>query len=223
MEFGYLDESGDLGGKGSKFLVLALMCTSRNKDICKIIRETKKHLLDRNKTARWYNRTGKIQFYSFPDRELLKTALEKLAKTGDLHAYCIAIDKNGESIMREQKRIILSKILEHIREHSDEKKLQRIVADFDFFNKEKANYFLIGNKTGWKHLSEKELESFRKEGKDLDGIVKIEHQNSRLSEELQALDLFCGSIFQYLENGNDEYFRIIKDKFYGGIGILKKE
>ncbi|NOQ55310.1 MAG: hypothetical protein GQ477_00730 [Nanohaloarchaea archaeon] len=51
MEFAFLDESEDLG-KSSKYLVLTLICTRKSKEITKIIRKTKKKLLDNNKSAK---------------------------------------------------------------------------------------------------------------------------------------------------------------------------
>ncbi len=49
MEFAFLDESGDNGKNGSKYLVLTLLCTNKRKQLVKIIRETKRQLLRNNK------------------------------------------------------------------------------------------------------------------------------------------------------------------------------
>ena len=107
MEFAYLDESGDLGSQGSKHLILTLMCTRKKKEISKIIREAKKRLLDHNKTARWLSRRGEIKFYSFPDKDLLKRTLKKLADV-EMNIYFVIFEKDGTTINVDVKQTILA-------------------------------------------------------------------------------------------------------------------
>src|SRR3989338_5645528 len=109
MEFAYLDESGDPGPAGSKTLVLTLMCTARKKEVAHIIREAKQRLLDHNKTARWLNRKGEIKFYSFPDKDLLKRTLKKLAGI-KIKVYFMVFKKDGIQVSNEIK----TKILGHL-------------------------------------------------------------------------------------------------------------
>lgn len=233
MEFAYLDESGDLGKKGSKNLVLTLMCTSRKKDVTHIIRNTKKRILDHNKSARWFNRMGEIKFYSFPDKSLLKTTLKKLSKI-NINVYFMIFKKDGIEIKKELKFTILSNLFKHIFEVSNKNKPEKIIADLDFFNKEKINRFILQN------YSIKHIKSKDKDGKEIDKeegemtfniineedykknskiksnlIIEIEHRNSKHSEELQALDLISGCIFAECEHNNPEYINILKK------GIIK--
>ena len=58
-------------------------------------------------------------------------------------------------------------------------------------------------------------------------FISIEHLNSRVSEELQAVDLIAGSIFQKLEHNNSEYYNILfhnKSKVkINGIELIRKK
>ncbi len=236
MEFAYLDESGDLGSEGSRSLVLALMCTRRKKEIATIIREAKKRLLDHNKTARWLNRKGEIKFYSFPDKDLLKRVLRKLAQV-EMNIYFIVFEKNGTGVGPEIKQYILTHLFRHLMKRP-QNKIEKVVADLSFFNHEKYNRFILRaytlkelvmknehgldvlGETGevtYSKLSDEEFEKIKLNHSST--IVEIEHCNSRLSEELQALDLISGSIFQLAEYHNKEYLDILgkgKARIQGG-------
>ncbi len=226
MEFAYLDESGDLGSQGSKNLILTLMCTRKKKEISKIIRDAKQRLLDHNKTARWLNRRGEIKFYSFPDKELLKRTLKKLADV-EMNIYFIVFEKDGTIINTDVKQTILAHLFRHIMK-KPEKKIEKVTADLSFFNKEKLNRFILRNYTlkpvklkndkgfefdaesGEITFSKLSAEEFEKEKNNLSNtIIEIEHYNSRLSDELQALDLISGSIFAFSEYGNNGYINLL--------------
>ncbi|MDI6737162.1 MAG: DUF3800 domain-containing protein [Nanoarchaeota archaeon] len=243
MEFAYLDESGDLGGKGSKYLVLTLLCTHKKQDIIKIIREAKQRLLGNNKCARWLNKHGgEIKFYSFPDKTLLKHTLKKLANI-EMNVYFMCFKKEGNNIGKEVKPLIVSDLFEYIFECSDRKKIDKVIADIDFFNKEKTNHFLlqeykvcpaefknndedIKDRTCKREckfilLDSKAYEDNKKDPNKM--LITIEHHNSKLHEELQAIDLISGSIFMFYENENREYLKLfdkskvkIRGEIYAG-------
>ncbi len=236
MEFAYLDESGDLGSGGSKNLVLTLMCTRKKKEISKIIRDAKKRLLDHNKTARWLSLRGEIKFYSFPDKELLKRTLKKLADI-EMKIYFVVFEKDKIAVSVDVKQTILLHLFRHIMK-KPEKMIARITADLSFFNKEKLNRFILRNYTlkpvklkndqglefdaesgeiTFSRLSDEEFGNVKNDPSNT--IIEIEHYNSRLSDELQALDLISGSIFAFFEHGNQEYINIIgksKARMEGG-------
>lgn len=230
MIFGFLDESGDAGGKGTKYIVLAAMLTKDKKKIVKIIRNIKRRLLQKNKTARWLNRNnGEIKYHNFPDKNLLKTALRKLVEV-DMQIYFMAFDKKGITFDKSLKSSILTQVLEYIFEHQTTP--YKIIADIDFFNRKKVNYFLLtkykrakiidknGKKANELAIDIKEIDDdsyrkFRKEG--FLHLIKTEHQKSRLFEELQALDLISGSIFANVEHNTPVYFDIIKKKVRGTV------
>lgn len=227
MEFAYLDESGDLGSKGSNYLVLTLMCTGRKKELIKIIRDTKKDLLSKNKCSKWLNRNaGEIKYYNFPDKNILERALRKLSKI-KIVIYYLAIEKNGDPIPMQYKVSILGNLFRHIHEKCGDNKPQKIIADLNFFNDKKVNRFLLmdykiygineSRKTGSKpkkgeisfaHLKEEDYQSIKDDKTKM--VVSIEHHNSRLNEELQALDLISGCIFSKVEKGDGSLLKILE-------------
>lgn len=217
MEFAYLDESGDLGEKGSKYLVLCLMVTRKKQGIIKIIREAKKRLLEKNKTARWLNRRGgEVKFYGFPDDALLRRTLKKLSEL-DIKIYYIIIEKQ-EKIEQKLKQFILNPLFSHVMEISAKKIPKKIIADLDFFDKSKELFFVLqkysrkidGRKKEiiFNSITKETYGKLKRNGKEY-VIAKIIHQSSRLNEELQALDLICGSLFDLAEHNNKEYYEIL--------------
>lgn len=228
MEFAYLDESGDPGAKGSKKIVMCLVCTREIKKLNKIIRRTKQRLLRKKKTSDWLNRKNEVKFYSFPDKNILIKTLKEISKI-NLKIYYICFNKKGNKFNTKLKEIIMSRLFWHIFEKSDKKKPQKIISDLDFFGKLPSYFSLIdykkkkvrqldenGNKIDkwqsqikFKIISPKFYE--KNKGNKDSFLIKVEPKNSRLTEELQAVDLICGSIFQHMENNNPKYFNIIKN------------
>jgi len=223
MEFAYLDESGDRGAKGSKYLILTLMCTSKRKEITKIIANAKKRLLENNKCRRWLNRQGgEVKFYGFPNKNLLKRTLTKLSKL-NIKIYFIALKKNNKKVEDHDKGIILTPLFHHIFKNSKKIVPYKIIADLNFFNKQKINRFSL------ERYFVEPIKLKKEDGKTMDVerahatfisineetydklkddpsrfVLTIEHQNSRLNEVLQALDLISGCIFAFYENDNPE-------------------
>ncbi len=229
MEFAYLDESGDLGEKGSKHLVLCLMITRKKQEIIRIIREAKKRLLEKNKTARWLNRHGgEIKFYGFPNKVLLRRVLKNLSEL-EVHIYYIDIEKHGK-IEQRLKQSILNLLFSHVIEVSNKEIPEKIIADLDFFDKSKELFFILQKYSSYPAkvkgengqeregvkkeimfgaITKETYEKLKQDGKE-HIAAKVVHQSSKLNEELQALDLICGSIFDLVEHNNDGYYEILR-------------
>ena len=225
MEFAYLDESGEEGALGSKNLVLTLVCTSQNKKLSKIIRNTKIKLLNKKRNSKWLaSKGGEIKFSCFPDKELLKKTLKEISNL-DIRVYYLGIIKENKKLKKEVRQFIMTYLFEHIFENGNKIIPQKIIADMRFFNNKKKNYFLLEKyesqnqknidenkpdkiEISFSHITdEKELDELKKDSSNI--IVAIEHQNSRHSDELQATDLICGSIFANIEYKNSEYVNIL--------------
>ena len=145
MEFAFLDESGDLGAKGSKKLVLCLICTRQSKKLSKIISKTKQSLLNKSRTTKWLNKMGgEIKFYSFPDEDILIRALKKISNL-DIDISYICFNKNNKKLDKKSKEDILIYLFKHILEKSDNEIPEKIVSDRNFLGEKvtDASYFLL--------------------------------------------------------------------------------
>jgi len=227
MEFAFLDESGNRGLKGTKYLVTALMCTSKSKEIVKIIVEAKHSLLRKNKTRKWLNRNGgEIKFYGFPDDVLLRKILKDLSKL-DIKIYSLVFEKDID-VDNGSKIFLLSQLFEHIFKLSGGKIPQKILADSAFYGKEKVYRFLLDEYTTWSEsvkepdgnvkndertkvrfsmIKEEDYQKAKNEGKT---VLTMEQYNSKNCEELQALDLISGTIFHMFEKDDHYLFKIIE-------------
>ncbi|MEA3458354.1 MAG: DUF3800 domain-containing protein [Candidatus Thermoplasmatota archaeon] len=239
MEFAFLDESGDPGAKGTNHLVLCLVCTRRKKDLVKVIVNVKKRMLDKNKTRKWLNsHGGEIKFHAFPDHNALQTMLRHLS-TIDMWVYYISFNKQRKTVDKEHKKLILTQLLKHSIEKSDNQFPSKIVADMNFFNNRKVNRFIQIDFLEHKDGKKKKFDPIQYYFEDIDEeeyqlikddstfkFISIEHLNSRISEELQAVDLIAGSIFQKLEHDNEKYYGILfnnKSKAkINGIELIRK-
>jgi len=238
MEFAFLDESGDSGAKGTNHLVLCLVCTRRKKDLVKVIINAKKRMLDKNKTRKWLNsRGGEIKFHNFPNHNLLITLLRHLSNI-EMCVYYVSFKKQKKDVSKEHKKLILTQLLKHSKDESKNQFPSRIIADMNFFNDKKVNRFIqidFERENGKKkkinpthyYFDEIDDEEYQVIKDDPSfKFISIEHLNSKVSEELQAIDLIAGSIFQKLEHGNNEYYNVLfHDKSKAkieGIDLVRK-
>ncbi|HDL02463.1 MAG TPA: DUF3800 domain-containing protein [Candidatus Pacearchaeota archaeon] len=198
---GYLDESGDNGKYGTKYLVLTYICTNEGKRISKIIKKCKKELLKTSSGKNWLRKNkGEIKFAKFPDKEIRKKLIGDLSKL-DIEISCIVIDKNKSKIFYEEKKHIIFSIVEdHAR--NEHKFRYRIILDNDFLKIKKTNYVFLRNYEN-NNLGEIDISSgiIFSEYKDIDeeNYIRINEENSKLNYCLQATDLICGSIFREYE------------------------
>src|SRR3989338_8385615 len=187
MEFAYFDESGDSGAKGSKNLVMVVLCTRKKDEIDKIIRKAKQRLLDKSKTSKWLNKKGgEIKWNGFPDKVLLVKTLKELSQL-EMSIYYIAIKKDDKGLTYQDKNTAVGSLFYHIKTEKT-KKQKSIVMHFH-------------------QVDEEDAEKQKQAG---DNVIQINHVNSTYYNELQALDLICGSIFYFVENGKDEYIKILR-------------
>lgn len=218
---GYLDESGNNGGKGSEYLILTYVCVRENKKIAKILKKAKEQLKRTKKGSKWLEKNGgEIKFYGFPEDHVLRKVLEELSKLDIIIRY-IAIKKNGKNFNPSEKADVLTELISsHLA--SDECIPSKIVADRDYFDDKKIAYFLLRNYEEKVHNGENgqekevrcelflieryDLEKF----KDNELVVSIRHENSRGNLNLQATDLISGAIFQEFEKGNKTYAEILR-------------
>jgi len=228
MEFAFLDESGDLGSAGSRHVVLAILYVKSKKEVDQIIQDTKNRLLEQKKGMKFLARTGgEVKFYGFPDKVLLTRTLEKLSAL-KLQIEFIVFDKNGVDLGVDLKKTILSNLFKKIYEGVIIPTRTRIIADVDFLNRKKTNYFLLqrysktplssaapacpnsmmyGPEIVFSELDPKDLPQVLRQPFSM--VIQVDHVNSKSDICLQALDLICGSIFVSEENNDSTYLDIL--------------
>jgi hypothetical protein len=211
MYFSYLDESGDLGESGSKFLILTLICIKSQKKFSKIISKYRTKILKTKKGQSYIKKTGgELKFAYFPDENLLENLLSEFMQH-EIDIYYKKIKKNNETISIYEKETILVNLYHHICK-SNNKIPNKIIADLSYFNKNKKNCYSIEpindnkNRIILSCISEEEAKKTDK------CSFCIEHDNSRQNELLQVVDLISGSIFCKYERDNKKYYEIIKGK-----------
>jgi hypothetical protein len=228
---GYLDESGDDGQKGSKWFIMAYICTNDGKRIAKILKKTKEQLRRSKKGERWLNRLGgEIKFAGFPDEKLRLKLLEELSKVG-FEARFIAIKKDGKNIPESEKsQILLNLLAESFINHQCMP--AKIIADKDYFKNKKICSLAVKNyeetiyEDGKNAKASYEvflLES-DEEKENCNLSIKIKHENSKEHPELQAVDLISGALFHEFEKNNKDYTNILRKnlKIKGLVRKIKK-
>ena len=227
---GYLDESGDDGKKGSKWFIMAYICTKDGKKISKILKKTKEQLRRTKKGERWLNRFGgEIKFAGFPEERLRLKLLEDLSKIG-FETRFIAIKKDGKNIPESEKAQILFNLLsESFLNHQCMP--SKIIADKDYFRNKKICSLAVKNYEeeiyedgkGSKASYEVFLLENGGEKENCNLTIKIRHENSKHHSELQAVDLISGALFQEFEKNDKTYTDILRKnlKIKGSIKRIK--
>ena len=215
MEFAYLDESGDLGPKGSKCLVLTLFITKQKKELDKTLKWCKTRLGESNKSARWLSKHGgRIKFHSFPDKTLLRQLVTKICKVKG-NVYCVCFDKSQQVVTQDDKCVIVGYLFGHIMEHGGIPP-DTIIADNSYFNADSVNYFKLAkySKEGedshiqLNQISQQEYADIPKEERKK--CVKVQHKSSYTEPCLEAVDIISGSLYQSFENGVNDFKEIIE-------------
>ncbi|MFH1752475.1 MAG: DUF3800 domain-containing protein [archaeon] len=90
----YLDESGDLGAKGSKHLVMAMLITEDIDLLDSLIKSIILKLSGSRKGKAYLKLTGgEIKFRNFPDKNLLMTSLSTISNSNSF-IFSVFIDKS---------------------------------------------------------------------------------------------------------------------------------
>lgn len=240
MEFAFIDESGDCGAKGTKSLALGLMVTSDKKRIVKLVVKTKQRLLMSKSSRKWLNKNGgELKYYGFPDKHILEYFLKELAKF-KIRLYVMIIDKNNKDIDETEKGYILTDLFFHVVEFGQNIKPKRIVADggfLSFQDKKKVSRFLLhkyqkttldepqkGEKIeiAISLINEEEYIKLKSDTSKM--ILEVESKDSKLFEELQAIDVVIGCIRDDYEKNSKTHIELLKsDQLKAILQVVKKK
>jgi hypothetical protein len=191
----FIDETGDLGEKGSKYFIITAIWTEDIAAFDRIIKNAR-----RNKFRKELSKAQEIKANK-SSKELIEYILERFAEIETAYAQSIILDKKkiySDFLKRDKNKLYnfvcrqLSSIAPDIKELiiriDKSKSKQSLIADFDQYLERKFR------ETKWNRT------------------ITIHHNYSQSWSGLQIADVISWAVFQRFEHNNNIFFNIIEDK-----------
>ena len=192
MDYIYIDESGDLGEKGSDFFVMAAIKVKDSRTLERLINKT------RRRYKKEIGKSNEIKGTTTPSK--VKKSILKRLNNINSEIYIIIFDKNNKYKIdykydnNKLYDILSSELIKLIKINNT----TEIIIDRTKTDREKIdnyNSFLIKNLLN--PLKQK---------------IIIKQVDSLKYKGIQIADIISWSTYQYIENNNNEYFNIIENK-----------
>ncbi|MFA5187965.1 MAG: DUF3800 domain-containing protein [Patescibacteria group bacterium] len=200
MAYIFLDESGDLGfsSRSSQWFILTIVLTNKHRKIEKCVKKVHKGLKKK------YKKIKELHAYH-SDATTKKRILKLLSDADDLKVLCIILNKkkvytdliNQKSFLYNYTANIL---LERLHNRNLIKTNERINI---FIDQRETNKFLKKNFEDYLRSN-----LVKRGNNDFDIKIKPSHTEKCL----QAVDFISWAIFRKYEQGEYEYYEIIKNK-----------
>jgi len=190
----FIDESGDLGMKGSKYLVLACLVTKDPKSLKRIIKNARRH-----KFKKELRKTNEIKANK-SSKPLIKYLLNKLSELEGIYVFYVLLEK---------KKVYSSFLLDN--KHKLYNYVAGKLAKYIQLDYNKA-IIRIDKSKGKQILREDFNNYFSNRLKENCSIknIKIHHSYSHSWEGLQFADLLAWALFQKFEHNNEKYINLVK-------------
>ncbi|MDD5340453.1 MAG: DUF3800 domain-containing protein [Candidatus ainarchaeum sp.] len=188
----YIDESGDLGDRGSKHLVLAALVVEDYKVLDRIIKNMR-----RNKFKKELRGAHEIKANKSSD-SVIRYMLEKVNELKNARVFYMVLEK---------KKLFS----EYLR--NDKNKLYNFIAGKLAKNlpMDKGSISIRVDKSKGRQMLQEDFNAyFMKNLKRIDSRITIEHSYSHAWSGLQFADILAWSCFQKFEHGDSGYIDIIK-------------
>jgi hypothetical protein len=188
----YIDESGDLGYKGSKYLVIsAILIRQNNKTLDKIVKTVRKKFFKEIKK----NKELKATESSININKYIINALNKT----DSEIFSVILKKESRYKLdyNEDKNKLYDLVASEIAKQIAIQDHLKIIIDLSKKQSEIRNF----NRRFESKLNNKN--NFR---------IKIHHGHSHSYRGLQIADCIAWSYFQQFENNNDDYVKLLNLK-----------
>jgi len=203
----YVDESGCLSNKGSKYLIIALISTT---DSVKLRRTVHKLVVKLNKQRRKKSKLKELKFNKlyYHERQIVLKALKK----EKFEIYLIVLKKSTRKYLSGAAlvyRYLCNFAMDRAIHFSKNRSL-KIVID-KFLNQQQIKRFD-------KFLKKQTANTFKFPLK-----IEIKHEDSEKEKCIQVADIIAGAVFQKYERSNDEYYNIIKEKIKTENQFFKSE
>jgi len=195
----FIDESGDLGftTKSSKSYIIASVGTRDLVELNRIPKKVRRTLRKKRKDISEFK-------FTRSDDVVRRRFIERLVRANVSFSAIVLKKEMVYDYLRDRKEKIhnyltgfLAESLTH--DYSDEKEI-RIVVDKFIMSEERRDEFDRYLRWRLSNYSSRFLN------------IEIIHEDSQQHPGLQAADFVAGSIFQYYERGNDQFYKIIEPK-----------
>ncbi|MBR0271404.1 MAG: DUF3800 domain-containing protein [Methanobrevibacter sp.] len=192
MEYIYIDESGDLGKGGSKYFIIAGIKVNNYRNLDRLINKSRRN----NKKK--IGKSNEIKGTTIPP-EIKKKILKSLNKI-DYESFIIVLNKKDRyKINYKNDNHLLYDILS-----SELAKLINISSSTEVYvDRTRRNKQKIAN---YNEIFKKNLNNPKNHP------ISIKHVDSLKYKGVQIADLISWSAYQSIENNNDEYIKIVKNK-----------
>lgn len=192
VRFVYIDESGDLGERGSRFLVLAALIMPDYSPLDRIIRNMR-----RNKFKKELRKAHEIKA-NHSSKDVIRHMLSKLSALSDARILYVVLEK----------RKLFSRYLK-----SDKNKLYNYVAGKlarNLLLPDSAVEIRIDKSKGRQLLQQDFNAYFLKNLGSASARVTIDHSYSHTWSGLQFADILAWSAFQKFEHSDSGFIDLIK-------------
>ncbi|MBU3964774.1 DUF3800 domain-containing protein [Patescibacteria group bacterium] len=200
MAYIFLDESGDLGFKksSSKWFLFTIAIMSDARALERIVKKVWRSLKKKHK------RLGEL--HASREKDITrKRMLKQISEVDDIKVLCVILNKQKVYVdLQNQKNYLYNYTANIILDRLHNKEMLKL--------KEPINLF-IDRKDTKKRLRENFIryltDSMKKRR---DGSFTIELHSSHENKSLQAVDFISWAIFRKYEQGDYEFYEIIKNK-----------
>jgi hypothetical protein len=190
----YIDESGDLGEAGSKFMVLAALIVENPQELDRIIKNMR-----RNKFKKQLKKASEIKANK-SSSEVISYALFKLSEVKNVKVLYVVLEKKkiASEFLKNNKHKLYNYVAGKL--------ARQLLMD-------NADIELKIDKSKGKQLLQEDFNDYfikcMKE-KSNPAKIKIEHSYSHSWSGLQFADILAWSCFQKFEHADDSYINLIK-------------
>jgi len=200
MAYIFLDESGDLGfsPKSSKWFLLTIAVSQDRRCLERVIRKFWRHLRKKHK------RLGELHA-SHEQYITRKKVLSLIAEIKDLKILCVVLNKKKVYVdLQNQKNYLYNYAANILMDRLHNKNLLASHEPIEL---------LVDRKDTNKNLRENFVQYLTKGMRGRrDGGFKVELKSSYESRALQAIDFISWAIFRKYEQGDYEFYELIKSK-----------
>lgn len=191
----YIDETGDLGEKGSKYFVITAIWVDSPALLDRLIKNIRRY-----KFRKELKKVEEIKANK-SSKELIEHILKKFSQIDSAHAQSIILDKKEvySKFLKGDKHKLYNFVCGHLASIGID--TRKLIIRID---RAKGKQNLIDDFNKYMNLKFKEVRWNRE--------IEVHHSWSHSWSGLQIADVISWAVFNKFEYSNDYYFRLIENK-----------